>query len=394
MRLVDRKNYNIFEKLYCAILNLLVESRTTIIPYIRRFVRLIALPYLYFNEVDWKVCQASKLTVAYDMLYIFFRLKYYPDNYYPCRLWELDKQDWPYYYGSIYDPYQRKKMIEHVYCPDNIVLFENKHVCYHLCKSAGFPLPKQYATIFPTDNFKEVLTKLLVENENVKLIVKLLDGKGGNGIVVCYKDKCSGNILIKKNNIVCGLDEFELNFPAVIQEYVNQHNLLSDFSRSTNTVRVVTYFTNDKNVLIVGAFVRFGVEGSDIDNLSSGGMACGVNVVTGEIYDTAYNFNGYSYMSHPNSQKNFKNFSIPYWDQIIDLSKGVQSFFSFHRLLGLDICITDSGPIIIEINAEPDIVALEMTYGPILKRHEVWKEFKNDDLLINIPSVRLTEFVV
>ena len=63
-------------------------------PIIRRILRFIALPYCYFFLVNWKECTASRLQVLKDLLYIFFKLKYYPDNYSPCRFWEKDRKEW------------------------------------------------------------------------------------------------------------------------------------------------------------------------------------------------------------------------------------------------------------------------------------------------------------
>ena len=44
----------------------------SIIPYIRRFQRFVALPYAYFFLVNWKECTASPLRVLSDFIYIFF----------------------------------------------------------------------------------------------------------------------------------------------------------------------------------------------------------------------------------------------------------------------------------------------------------------------------------
>ena len=79
------------------------------VPYVRRFLRFLALPYC-FSKVNWKECTKTKTQVAFDFLYIFFRLKYFPDNYSPCRLWEKNRAEWAYYYGSNYDPYQRRQL--------------------------------------------------------------------------------------------------------------------------------------------------------------------------------------------------------------------------------------------------------------------------------------------
>ena len=79
-------------------------------PYRRRLVRFLALPYCYLRLVDWRQCRASRVRVLLDLLYIFFRLKYFPGNYSPCRLWEKERRQWVRYYGSGYDAYQRARL--------------------------------------------------------------------------------------------------------------------------------------------------------------------------------------------------------------------------------------------------------------------------------------------
>ena len=54
--------------------------------------------------VNWDECDRNKILVCYDHLYIFFALKYFPDNYTSCRLWEKPRSEWKYYYGRGYDP--------------------------------------------------------------------------------------------------------------------------------------------------------------------------------------------------------------------------------------------------------------------------------------------------
>ena len=96
----------IISKLLEDKLKMLSESH----PLIRRVIRFLALPYCFFKMIDWKECQISKYQVLRDLLYIFFRLKYFPDNYSLCRLWEKERTQWAYYYGSIYDAYQRSQL--------------------------------------------------------------------------------------------------------------------------------------------------------------------------------------------------------------------------------------------------------------------------------------------
>lgn len=385
MKLIETQQENVYERIYSGLGTSIATLRRLATPFLRRGLRFMALPYLYIYGIDWSACDRSKLKVMYDLLYIFFRLKYYPDNYFLCRLWTRGKEEWPYYYGSIYDPYQRYKLEQHIYFRENIVLFENKLVCYELCKAAGFPLPEQFCILYPEDDYRGRLNEILNCEEVEKLIIKPFDGMGGKGIAVVTR---RGDIsYVRKGNRECALDGFILNHPVVVQKYVRQHQALAAFSSSTNTIRVATLLKkDDSGVIIMGAFVRFGVGNSNVDNLSSGGVAVGVDIETGVIHDNAFDFRGQSFSHHPSSGIEFKGFIIPRWHDVVELATRVQKHFSYHKIFGLDICVTDDGPIIIEINAVQDLVALEMTYGPILTRRDVLDEFKMYDILINDQS--------
>ncbi|BCO11428.1 hypothetical protein GEOBRER4_n2474 [Citrifermentans bremense] len=388
MKLKDDGTKNSFEKAYDFLVAFVDRTTDLTVLCVRRIIRFIALPYCFTYEINWKNCSRNKLHVACDFLYIFFKLKYYPNNYSCCRLWTKSKSLWPYYYGSNYDPYQRWRFQRNIYKKENIVIFENKIICYELCKNSEFPIPRQYGVIYPQEAYRDRIRLFMKESDGGKIIIKVYDGMGGKGIVVAYRD--GHEVFVKRKSVVCTLDEFELNHPAIVQDYVRQHPSLEAYSPSCNTVRVVTLLKRDcSDVLIIGAFIRFGVGASDIDNLSSGGIAAGVDVASGGVFDTAVDYAGNVYSQHPVSTLCFKGLSIPYWEQLVVLSKKIQWQFPFHKLLGLDICITDSGPVLIEINSEPDMVALEMTYGPILLREEVYNEFKSYDLLLNEPSRNL-----
>ena len=66
-----------------------------------------------------------------------------------------------------------------------------------------------------------------------------------------------------------------------------------------------------------------------------------------------------------------------------NLAKKVQESFPYYKLLGMDIAVTKKDPVIIEINAFPDIIFQEQTSGPLLKEHRNFIEFKKHNLLIN-----------
>lgn len=383
MRLMEPAGNGKMDLIYTTLTDSACRLSGRLTPYLRRFVRFLALPYYYFFGIDWKVCRKNRFAVCLDLLYIFFVLKHYPDHYCYCRLWEKKREEWKYYFGSIYDAYQRRQFQKHIYSRENFVLFANKDVCYQLCRDAGFPLPRQFCTVYPHEEFRNTLADCVAKaGFGGKVIVKAVDGQGGKGIVVAYRD--GDSIKVRRGETVCDLEEFELNRPAVVQEYVRQHHLVERFSTTTNTIRLSTMLKPDySDVVLVGAIMRFGVGGSVVDNLCSGGVAAAVDLVTGRLDDYAFAFPGTLHSRHPDSGQQFKEFQVPYWPEIVEIAKSVQRHFHYHKFLGLDFCITEEGPLLIEINEEQDLAGTEMVYGPVLRNPEVLEVFKAHDLVVS-----------
>jgi hypothetical protein len=325
-----------------------------------------------------------------DLLYIFFVLKYYPDNYTQCRLWEKDRSQWHYYYGSIYDPYQRGRLRREVQKKEYEILFEDKEVCYQLCEAAKFPLPKQYICIHPNETYHEDIRSILEENPSEKLIIKPACGKGGKNIVLVSREE--NEFIVRHKNTKIALEQYVIKEKSVVQEYLNQHPFLNLIAPSTNTVRLVTLLTRKNDVIVLGAHMRFGIGNAYVDNVSSGGLKVGIDIGRGCFKGPAFNQMGSKFSCHPTSGFLFDGCQIPLWTSVLELSIRIQKYFSYYRLLGYDLAITPDGPVIIEINATPDMAGLESAFGPILQNREVWESFKEYDLLINKKSRNIRSF--
>ncbi|MCI5120394.1 MAG: hypothetical protein D3908_04210 [Candidatus Electrothrix sp. AUS4] len=358
-----------------------------IVPYLRRMLRFIFLPYAYFFLVNWEECTRTRFQVAFDFLYIFFVLKYFPDNYSLCRLWEKDRAEWIYYYGSNYDPYQRRQLRKEVQKKEYFILFEDKNICYQLCQAGGLPLPKQYGFASGSDDIKKCLSYIFKNNPDDKVIVKPTLGKGGKGICLCSMKE--GQFFVRSTSSEGQLEEFGDNIPAVLQKYITQHEELTAISPSTNTVRLATLLTKNNNVLIIGAKLRLGVGNSFVDNSSKGGISVGINTQLGALLTWGQDFNSLKYERHPTSQIKFKDFKIPMWQEVVALAEATQRHFSYFKLLGHDIAITSDGPVIIELNAIYDNVALELASGPILNNKSVLMAYYEYGLLINSKQRKL-----
>jgi len=352
-------------------------------PLIRRALRFAALPYCYVKLVNWKECTVSRFQVLKDLLYIFFKLKYFPDNYSPCRLWEKDRKAWNFYYGSSYDPYQRKRMRREVQPFEYLVLFDDKEVCELLCRGINVLLPRYFGAVSPEMNYKTKIEEAIQANAMKAIIIKPTMGQGGRGVALAFYDK--GKIRVKYENTEVDLSDFVLRERSILQEVLVQHNAVSSLSSSSlNTIRVLTLYTRSNSVMVISASMRFGVGDSIVDNWCAGGVAVGVDHERGCLKKFAYDKRGQRYAAHPTSGLKFEGFEIPHWDKVIAMAQKVQEACPFFRLLGMDIGIREDGnPVLVEVNPNSDIVFQEQTAGPLLMDRTVYEEFKKYDLLVN-----------
>lgn len=337
-----------------------------------RLLRFFALPVALACLVEWKECKRNVLLVFWDHLYIFFVLKYFPDNYSSCRLWEVDRKDWIYYFGSGYDPASLRRRKRHVFRGDCEVLFEDKEVCYHLCRSFELPLPVQYCAISPDDDFAATMRELFERGGADRLVVKQVGEAGGKG--TCLVERDGADLIVrqisdplKKNS----LEGFSLPTRAVVQEWVRQHPVVCGVSRQAlNTVRMVTLYAPEKEVIIVGAYIRIGVGASFLD--SGSGVGVKVDIASGRLDDRASDGRGRLIDFKPADYEKLSDVTLPNWEEAIQLAQRVQQLFApFNRFLGMDIGFSESGPVLIEINDVFDCGRFEGVTGPILKNEAV-----------------------
>lgn len=370
------------EKYYLSVLACTKGLVEFFVPYLRRLIRFMSLPYCYFFLVNWSQCSRSKSGVVIDFLYIFFVLKYFPDNYSPCRLWEKPRSEWAYYYGSNYDPYQRKQLRQAVQLKKYEIIYEDKLLCHELCMGKNISTPEIISILESGANLKSEL-KLIAANyaPNSRFIVKPIDGKGGHAIYVA--EWTGSDIILIKNSYKIKEDVEKLRFRSIVQSFIQQHTALNEFAKSVNTCRIVTMKKVDSSTFIIGAYIRFGIGNNLIDNVSQGGVSVCIDKASGKLAKTGYDKLSNKYTSHPTSSKMFENFKIPYWNDVVKLAYKVQNDLSFHKLMGMDIAVTENEPLLIEINAIYDNVALEQRCGPILSRPEVFHAYNNYNLLIS-----------
>lgn len=206
---------------------------------------------------------------------------------------------------------------------------------------------------------KEV-AHLILENAGNFVIKPATDSGGGRGIVFCdnKNDYIFDEIFSGKKNII-------------VQEFFHQHpNLKRLHESSVNTIRVLSLVWEGQ-VTVLSSVVRMGMNNKQVDNLSAGGMYCGIDN-NGRLAKYAFaNYKGSmdsAYTQHPNSGVVFENYQIPNFDKIIDaVKKAAPRFCRIGKMIAWDFCIDEGGePVMIETNmCGVDNSYFQMANGPV-----------------------------
>lgn len=219
-------------------------------------------------------------------------------------------------------------------------------------KINGFLLDADYKQI-TFDEAWEILSK---ESE---VIVKPSQ-ETGSGRGVCFWKTTTD-----KKNIDSFLSEKEWK-DYLAQKVIRQHSELDKVhSGSVNTLRIVSLLMPE-GVHILSSNLRMGVDNSRIDNVSAGGISCGINN-NGRLKKYAsYAYSGERMDCHPQGLI-FEGFEVPSYNRAIELVKEAAPMIPHFRLVSWDIAIDQKGdPLLIEANMRKGMINLnQFNNGPL-----------------------------
>lgn len=188
--------------------------------------------------------------------------------------------------------------------------------------------------------------------EDCFVIKKAISSFGGHGVKFFDSKELSieelNSALYERNT-----DDYRGSNPYsqyVIQKCVKQHEVLSKInSSSVNTVRVMTLVRNGK-VKVLSSVLRLGIDGSRVDNCSSGGIVVGIKD-DGTLKGVAYDGKGTRYHEHPQSGA-FEGIEVPSFEKIIEVAKAqAYKLSGISRMISWDFAVDESGePVLIEMN--------------------------------------------
>lgn len=179
-----------------------------------------------------------------------------------------------------------------------------------------------------------------------KIVAKRLDSNEGS-IEVIELDKTK---LKNEYNILKIYNSIMKNEQFLVEEYINQHKQLESlFSKSVNSLNVITFVSSNGEVCVLNSTLRVGSNDS-VDNFSSEGLWLFVNDKGVIINESLKNFKE----QHP-TNKVLEGFVVPKYDEAIKLVKELALVLPSIKYVSWNIAITDEHVLLIGANCFPKV---------------------------------------
>ncbi|MGI4720077.1 MAG: sugar-transfer associated ATP-grasp domain-containing protein [Janthinobacterium lividum] len=212
-----------------------------------------------------------------------------------------------------------------------------------------------------------------------KICFKLVEGYGGAGFFAFEVAEQEGEPVFRHpfTGAQTSLDDWwaaagKNRDGYIVEHYLPQHPVLSAIhANSLNTLRIWLYQAGGEG-RIAGAFLRVGRKGSLVDNTSSGGIYCPVELETGVLQYAANARNPLETMdAHPDTGGQIRGVQLPYWRECQEVALRALQAFPHVNIAGVDVAIGADGPRMIELNVRPDQIGCTRIDLP-LKHVDAW----------------------
>jgi len=294
-----------------------------------------------------------------------------PGHYHTARYW---RKGLPWSYKTGFWPYKKfRKTVSALNPPAYQKLSQNKVSEKALLQLMNIPTPKFIGRLHYQQGFSSGggkltcasdLESLLREATEVeKICFKPVEGFGGLGFqaVRCIRQE-EITVEMLDTGVRLTLTEFVVKVlktssgtDYIVEEYIEQHPILARLNPSSvNTLRVwVSYMDGETSV--IDAFLRVGRQGSIVDNTSRGAQIFRLDCSSGSIgQGMEKNMFNDVFENHKDSGEKITGVALPFWEEALGLAQKALTVFPNTRFAGVDIAITPSGPVVIELNVEPD----------------------------------------
>jgi len=198
-----------------------------------------------------------------------------------------------------------------------------------------------------------------------RLCFKLMEGHGGSGFVAVERVRSGdGTVLIPLfSTDALTVSQFFDRYVAaakggrLVEEYLDQHPAYSAFNEtSVNTLRMWVYAPAGEPAKIIGGYLRIGRRGALVDNHVAGGIVAPIDFRTGTLQAAVDGLPSHRvYAAHPDSGRPIAGVRLECWDAAMRVAADTLTVFPKTRLAGMDVAVSTTGPMVIELNNYPGL---------------------------------------
>jgi hypothetical protein len=289
-----------------------------------------------------------------------------------------------YYLYELYDPtipWEEKQayisrrafvLLDRAMNPQKEVGLLNKLVFKIYAEHFGLPVPRLYGVFDsavgvaadgrPLRNPGDLQVVLASIHDD--FLLKPIGADRGRGILMGRYESDGKISLVGENSITTGqlaerLSSSHFNLQEhvadsyLIEERIRQHPFLDRYSPDcTQTLRVVTFITRERQIVPVATIQKIAVAGVPVDNVGESGMAATVD--DSGILGPAYRLEKFGttrFDRHPETGARITGAQLPHFNQAVALALKAQAAVPQMRNLAWDIALTPDGAVIIEGNS-------------------------------------------
>ena len=248
----------------------------------------------------------------------------------------------------------------------------------------GFPTPRFLGYLHPVHGRTHTgaplrnsgdLSGLLSSEQLDRVCFKLIEGWAGRKFEVVDIIRHGNEVKLRRPGDQSTVEiadfyrtrlDVEKTGGMLIEAYLYQHPDLAAFNPSSvNTLRIWVVQCRDGQMRTILAYLRIGRAGSIVDNQSSGGIVAPIHLDTGV---TGCAMDGLPtrelFPSHPDHGAPIEGRELPFWNEARSLAERCLAAFPNLGFAGMDIAVTENGPVVVEMNASPDREGAAFTGTP------------------------------
>lgn len=277
-------------------------------------------------------------------------------------------------------------------CSDHswIILTEDKWISYQFLEKNGYRVPETIAVIdktartfgsTPKISSPSILREFLGTIDQCPIFAKSNTGLGSFGtFMITHVD---GDALHLANAERISFDHLFDKMIGdrtyLLQRQVLNHHTIRAIADGLATVRIMNFVRAD-DVLMPFALLKIPASGNIADNYwRPGNMIANVDVGTGQLVRVVRGkgLDLEELKTHPDNNLPFADIRIPYWADVLSVSRSCATLFAPLRYHSLDIAVTPDGPVIIEINYGGAFTLPQIATGTGLLTDEISDFFRS-----------------